>query len=69
MLRAPELVTRSEIVEHVWDCHFDSETNLIEVYINRLRHKLDQNRATKLIHTVRGVGYMIREVQGQGGLG
>jgi DNA-binding response OmpR family regulator len=59
LLRAPELVTRSEIVEHVWDCHFDSETNLIEVYINRLRHKLDQNRASKLIHTVRGVGYRL----------
>jgi len=59
LLRAPEMVTRSEIVEHVWDCHFDSETNLIEVYINRLRHKLDQNRSTKLIHTVRGVGYRL----------
>jgi DNA-binding response OmpR family regulator len=53
------MVTRSEIVEHVWDCHFDSETNLIEVYINRLRHKLDQNRSSKLIHTVRGVGYRL----------
>jgi len=59
LLRAPELVTRSEIVEHVWDCHFDSETNLVEVYINRLRQKLDQNRSTKLIHTVRGVGYRL----------
>src|SRR5258708_4142546 len=59
LLRAPELVTRSEIVEHVWDCHFDSETNLVEVYINRLRQKVDQNRATKLIHTVRGVGYRL----------
>ena len=37
LLRAPELVTRSEIVEHVWDRHFDSETNLVEVYVNRLR--------------------------------
>ena len=59
LLRAPELVTRSEIVEHVWDCHFDSETNLVEVYINRLRQKLDQNRSLKLIHTVRGVGYRL----------
>lgn len=59
LLRAPEMVTRSEIVEHVWDCHFDSETNLIEVYINRLRHKLDQDRSSKLIHTVRGVGYRL----------
>jgi DNA-binding response OmpR family regulator len=59
LLRAPELVTRSEIVEHVWDCHFDSETNLIEVYINRLRQKIDQNRLVKLIHTIRGVGYRL----------
>ena len=60
LLRAPELVTRSEIVEHVWDCHFDSDTNLVEVYINRLRQKLDQNRSIRLIHTVRGVGYRLR---------
>src|SRR6267143_1895839 len=59
LLRAPELVTRSEIVEHVWDCHFDSQTNLVEVYINRLRQKLDQNRSAKLIHTIRGVGYRL----------
>jgi len=59
LLRAPELVTRSEIVEHVWDCHFDSDTNLVEVYINRLRQKLDQNRPIKLIHTIRGVGYRL----------
>ena len=56
LLRAPELITRSEIVEHVWDCHFDSETNLVEVYINRLRRKIDQDRSVKLIHTIRGVG-------------
>jgi DNA-binding response OmpR family regulator len=59
LLHAQELVTRSEIVEHVWDRHFDSETNLVEVYINRLRQKIDQNRTTKLIHTVRGVGYRL----------
>ena len=59
LLHAPELVTRSEIIEHVWDCHFDSETNLVEVYINRLRQKVDENRSAKLIHTVRGVGYRL----------
>jgi|SRR5579859_347784 len=59
LLRAPDLITRSEIIEHVWDCHFDSETNLVEVYINRLRQKIDQNQSTKLIHTVRGVGYRL----------
>ena len=57
MLRAPDAVTRSEIVEHVWDCHFDSETNLVEVYINRLRQKVDPDHGAKLIHTVRGLGY------------
>lgn len=59
LLRAPEPVTRSEIVEHVWDCHFDSETNLVEVYINRLRQKLEPNGAPRLIHTLRGVGYRL----------
>jgi DNA-binding response OmpR family regulator len=59
MLRAPDPVTRSEIVEHVWDCHFDSETNLVEVYINRLRQKIDQDHPAKLIHTLRGVGYQL----------
>jgi two-component system copper resistance phosphate regulon response regulator CusR len=59
LLHAPELVTRSEIVEHVWDCHFDSETNLVEVYVNRLRQKIDHNGPAKLIHTVRGAGYRL----------
>jgi DNA-binding response OmpR family regulator len=59
LLRAPELVTRSEIVEHVWDCHFDSETNLVEVYVNRLRKKLEPAQSVKLLHTVRGVGYRL----------
>ena len=60
MLRAPDAVTRSEIVEHVWDCHFDSETNLVEVYINRLRQKIDQDHGVRLIHTVRGLGYCMQ---------
>jgi DNA-binding response OmpR family regulator len=59
LLHAPEIVTRSEIVEHVWDCHFDSETNLVEVYINRLRQKIDQDRSPRLLHTVRGLGYRL----------
>jgi two-component system OmpR family response regulator len=59
LLRAPELVTRSEIVEHVWDCHFDSETNLVEVYVNRLRQKIDHDHPAKLIHTIRGAGYRL----------
>jgi two-component system, OmpR family, copper resistance phosphate regulon response regulator CusR len=59
LLRAPDPTTRSEIVEHVWDAHFDSGTNLVEVYVNRLRQKIDVNCETKLIHTVRGVGYRL----------
>ena len=61
MLRAPEPVTRSEIIEHVWDRNYDSETNLVEVYINRLRQKIDGHREHKLIHTIRGVGYRLGE--------
>lgn len=59
LLRAPDSVTRSEIIEHVWDSHFDSETNLVDVYINRLRQKIDHPPATKLVHTLRGVGYRL----------
>lgn len=59
LLRAPDSVTRSEIIEHVWDIRFDNQSNLLEVYINRLRQKIDQDRSTKLIHTVRGVGYRL----------
>jgi DNA-binding response OmpR family regulator len=59
MQRSPEIVTRCEIVEHVWSYNFDSETNLVEVYINRLRQKLDADQRPKLIHTIRGVGYRL----------
>lgn len=59
LLRAPEIVPRTEIVEHIWDAHFDSGTNLVEVYINRLRQKIDHDHPAKLIHTVRGVGYRL----------
>src|SRR5882762_5443398 len=57
MMRSPDNVTRSEIVEHVWSCSFDSETNLVEVYINRLRNRLHADNGPRLIHTIRGVGY------------
>lgn len=59
LLHSSETVGRTEIVEHVWDQHFDSETNLVEVYINRLRQKVDSNCVTKLIHTIRGIGYRL----------
>ena len=54
-------VTRSHIIEHVWDIHFDSISNVVEVHINSLRNKLDRGVAVPLIHTVRGVGYMLTD--------
>jgi two-component system, OmpR family, copper resistance phosphate regulon response regulator CusR len=49
------------IAEHVWDYAFDSFTNIIDVYVNYLRKKVDKEYTTKLIHTVRGQGYILRE--------
>src|SRR5882724_195525 len=60
MGRAPDVASRTEIVEHVWDAHFDSETNLVEVYINRLRQKISVQGSPKIIHTVHGVGYCLK---------
>jgi two-component system, OmpR family, copper resistance phosphate regulon response regulator CusR len=54
------VLTRTTIIEHVWDMHFDSGTNLVDVYIRHLRTKLEEGHAIKLIHTVRGVGYTMR---------
>jgi DNA-binding response OmpR family regulator len=54
-----EVVGRADIAEHVWDENFDPFSNLIEVYIQRLRHKIDEQHATKLLRTVRGAGYML----------
>jgi DNA-binding response OmpR family regulator len=59
MMRSPDAALRSEIVEHVWSYGFDTETNIVEVYINRLRQKIDQEHAVKLIQTVRGMGYRL----------
>src|SRR5712664_2941672 len=53
------IVGRAEIAEHVWDEHFDPFSNLIEVYINRLRRKIDAPKETPLLHTKRGAGYML----------
>jgi DNA-binding response OmpR family regulator len=61
--RAPNAASRSEIVEHVWDIHFDTETNLVEVYINRLRQKLSPNGDSKVIQTVHGVGYCVKAAE------
>ena len=52
-------VTRSHIIEHVWDIHFDSISNVVEVHINSLRNKIDRGADLPLIRTIRGVGYML----------
>jgi two-component system copper resistance phosphate regulon response regulator CusR len=57
--RSGQLVSRAEIAAHVWDDSFDPFSNTIEVYINRLRKKIDENQATKLLHTRRGEGYIL----------
>lgn len=57
--RAGEVVTRAEIAEHVWDENFDPFSNLIEVYIQRLRRKIDDGQEQKLIRTLRGEGYLL----------
>jgi two-component system OmpR family response regulator len=56
---AGQAVTRTMLLEHVWDYHFDPQTNVIDVHISRLRGKIDKGFSTSLIRTVRGVGYMI----------
>jgi len=59
MRRKAQVVTRGDIAEHVWDDSFDPMSNLIEVYIQRLRRKIDDGHAVKLIHTRRGAGYTL----------
>ena len=61
MKHAGQVVTRTMLLEHVWDYHFDPQTNVIDVHISRLRGKIDKGHATQLLHTIRGAGYMIRE--------
>jgi DNA-binding response OmpR family regulator len=61
MRHADEVVTRTMLAEHVWGDHYDSLSNLIEVFVNRLRKKLEADGAPRLLHTVRGAGYVVRE--------
>ena len=58
--RAGDIVRRDEIAEHVWDQNFDPFSNLIEVYIRRLRRKIDDDHDVKLLHTKRGLGYTLK---------
>ena len=60
LMRAPDQVlTRTQIIERVWEYHFDPGTNLVDVYIQRLRRKVDDGEPHKMIQTIRGVGYSI----------
>jgi len=61
MRNADRPVTRSLIIEHVWDIHFDSVSNVVEVHINSLRNKIDRSFGVPLIHTIRGVGYILTD--------
>lgn len=61
MLNANHVVTRTMISEHVWNEDFDSFTNVIDVYINYLRAKIDKDFGKQLIHTIRGMGYILKE--------
>jgi two-component system OmpR family response regulator len=61
MKNAGQVVTRTMLLEHVWDYHFDPQTNVIDVHVSRLRAKIDKGFERPLIHTVRGAGYMVRE--------
>jgi two-component system OmpR family response regulator len=60
MKNAGQVVTRTMLLEHVWDYHFDPQTNVIDVHVSRLRAKIDKGYERPLIHTVRGTGYVIR---------
>src|SRR2546430_7949202 len=55
-----QVVPRAMLLQHVWDLHFDPTTNIIDVYVGRVRRKVDGQQAYPLIHTVRGVGYCVR---------
>jgi DNA-binding response OmpR family regulator len=60
-MRTPgQVFTRTQIHEHVWEYHFDPGTNLVDVYIQRLRRKVDDGEPAKLIQTVRGIGYCVK---------
>ncbi len=56
------VVSRTLLSEHVYDYHFDTDTNVIDVYINKLRNKIDKHFDNPLLHTIRGVGYILKEV-------
>ena len=64
MLHAGQVVTRTMLLEGVWEYHFDPQTNVIDVHISRLRAKIDKGEERALLHTVRGAGYCLRDAGG-----
>jgi DNA-binding response OmpR family regulator len=64
LMRSPgEVQTRTSLIEHVWGHQFDTGTNVVEVYIQRLRKKIDEGHEVKLLHTVRSLGYVLRALK------
>ena len=61
MKHAGQVVTRTMLLENVWDYHFDPQTNVIDVHVSRLRSKVDKGFEQAMIHTIRGAGYMVRD--------
>jgi len=66
MRHSGQVVTRTMLLEKVWDYHFDPQTNVIDVHISRLRRKIDRDFDVELLHTVRGAGYVLRPPDGGG---
>jgi two-component system OmpR family response regulator len=62
MRNVGQVVTRSMLLEHIWDFHFDPQTTVVETHMSRLRAKLDKDFDRPLLHTVRGAGYCLRAV-------
>ncbi len=60
MRHAGQVVTRTMLLENVWDYHFDPQTNVIDVHVSRLRHKIDRGFDHALLQTIRGAGYSLR---------
>jgi two-component system OmpR family response regulator len=60
MRHADQVVTRTMLLENVWDYNFDPQTNIIDVHISRLRRKIDKGFEQSLLHTMRGAGYLLR---------
>jgi len=61
MRNAGNVLTKTMIMEHIWDYHFDPQTNVVDVLACRLRNKIDKGFESRLIHTIRGVGYVLKE--------